>query len=93
MSGSLGFECGRSGQRLLRLCQQVRLEPASLGNLNSESVQSLLGKLLGACSSKPWGEIMIRSRPYTSPQQLVAVANEAWFSLKPESWLEVHGAR
>ncbi len=40
------------------------------------------------CGSIAWVRQMVNSRPFASLAEVVATADEAWWSLKPNDWLE-----
>lgn len=44
--------------------------------------------LLQCCGSKRWAKEMAQARPYQNLETLIARANEIWWSLPPEDWLE-----
>jgi OHCU decarboxylase len=43
---------------------------------------------LQCCGSKRWAREMAKSLPYQSPETLIASANDIWWSLQPDDWLE-----
>ena len=44
--------------------------------------------LLQCCGSKRWAQEMAQARPYQSLETLLAKANDVWWSLPSEDWLE-----
>ena len=44
--------------------------------------------LLQCCGSKRWAREMVQARPYRNPDTLIAKANDIWWSLEPDDWLE-----
>ena len=44
--------------------------------------------LLQCCGSKRWAETMADGRPYASLESLIANANDGWWALQREDWLE-----
>ena len=44
--------------------------------------------LLQCCGSKRWAETMADGRPYSSFETLIANANDAWWALQTDDWLE-----
>jgi OHCU decarboxylase len=44
--------------------------------------------LLQCCGSRRWAREMALAQPYQSPETLIAKANDIWWSLDPEDWLE-----
>ena len=45
-------------------------------------------ELLKCCGAARWAETVERERPYSSLEQLIARANEVWWSLDASNWLE-----
>jgi len=45
-------------------------------------------ELLKCCGATRWAETVERERPYSSLEQLIAKANEGWWSLDESDWLE-----
>lgn len=45
-------------------------------------------ELLKCCGATRWAETVERDRPYASLEQLVAKANDLWWSLTETDWLE-----
>lgn len=45
-------------------------------------------ELLKCCGAARWAETVERDRPYSSLEQLIARANEVWWSLTETDWLE-----
>ena len=56
--------------------------------LNSVPHEEALKALLQCCGSTRWAEEVSKSRPYSSLETLVASANDVWWSLQPNDWLE-----
>jgi OHCU decarboxylase len=44
--------------------------------------------LLQCCGSKRWAREMVQAQPYQNAETLIAKANDIWWSLEPEDWLE-----
>jgi len=44
--------------------------------------------LLQCCGSKRWAREMAQARPYQNVETLIAKANDVWWSLEAEDWLE-----
>ena len=44
--------------------------------------------LLQCCGSKRWAREMVQARPYQNVETLIAKANDIWWSLPSEDWLE-----
>jgi len=45
-------------------------------------------ELLQCCGSKRWAQEVANRRPYQSLEALITTANDIWWSLKPDDWLE-----
>jgi OHCU decarboxylase len=43
---------------------------------------------LQCCGSKRWAREMVQAQPYQNAETLIAKANDIWWSLEPEDWLE-----
>lgn len=56
--------------------------------LNQLSTSEAERALLQCCGSKRWAQEMAQGRPYESVETLIAKANDIWWSLPPEDWLE-----
>jgi OHCU decarboxylase len=56
--------------------------------LNSLAPQAAHHELLKCCGSRRWAERVAQARPYTSFHELIARANEIWWALDKEDWLE-----
>jgi OHCU decarboxylase len=59
-----------------------------LDALNSLPHDEAVNALLQCCGSKRWAEQMTNARPYPSLDALIKNANDTWWSLKPDDWLE-----
>jgi OHCU decarboxylase len=58
---------------------------AWLNELDPEAART---ELLKCCGATRWAEIVERDRPYASFEQLLAKANDVWWSLEEADWLE-----
>jgi OHCU decarboxylase len=56
--------------------------------LNELAPEEARKELLKCCGSTRWTETLERHRPYASLEQLIAKANDAWWSLNETDWLE-----
>ena len=56
-----------------------------LNSLNKSAAES---EFLKCCGSQAWSERMTNRRPFASTNDLIAKADDIWWSLKPEDWLE-----
>lgn len=59
-----------------------------LESLNSLTHEEAVKTLLQCCGSKRWSGDVAQSRPYSNLETLIAKANEVWWSLPPNEWLE-----
>ena len=56
--------------------------------LNSLSDGEAAKELLQCCGSKRWAAKMVETRPFHSLTELITRANEIWWSLDRDDWLE-----
>ena len=56
--------------------------------LNELAPEEARKELLKCCGATRWAETVARGRPYASLEQLIAKANDVWWSLKETDWLE-----
>ena len=56
--------------------------------LNTVSEETLREALMRCCGSTQWVEEMIQARPYRDWTTLVDIAEEIWYDLEEEDWLE-----
>lgn len=59
-----------------------------LNSLNSLPQDEAVKTLLQCCGSKRWAEETAAARPYQNLDALLTRANEIWWSLKTDDWLE-----
>jgi OHCU decarboxylase len=59
-----------------------------LNSLNSLSHDDAVKALLQCCGSERWAENVANARPYHSLEMLIASANDNWWSLHRDDWLE-----
>jgi OHCU decarboxylase len=59
-----------------------------LEQLNSMPHEQAVNELLQCCGSQRWAENVANARPYTNSETLIAKANDIWWSLESEDWLE-----
>ena len=65
------------------------MEPAGdLAWLNSLTADEAARELLQCCGSNRWATEMAKSRPYPSMEAVITRANEVWWSLDRNDWLE-----
>jgi len=62
---------------------QIRLD-----GLNSRSDDEAIAELQRCCGSHAWVEKMLARRPFQSVDELFCLADDIWFKLAPEDWLE-----
>jgi OHCU decarboxylase len=56
--------------------------------LNSLPADEAAKELLQCCGSKRWARQMANARPYENVANLITQANETWWSLDRDDWLE-----
>ena len=56
--------------------------------LNSLQHDEAVKALLQCCGSKRWAENVARARPHASLETLIANANDTWWALDRDDWLE-----
>jgi len=56
--------------------------------LNSLPAEEAANELLQCCGSKCWANQMVDARPFENLAQLLKQANEIWWSLHRDDWLE-----
>ena len=61
---------------------------ARLAWLNSLTADEAAKELLQCCGSKRWGKEIVTARPYASLETLLTRADEVWWSLDRNDWLE-----
>ena len=67
---------------------QNHSKPASLEWLNSLPPDEASKELLKCCGSARWAQAITQRRPYQTVDELVRIANEVWWSLERNDWLE-----
>ena len=60
----------------------------NLKELNTFAIDDVFNELIKCCSSKNWAQELIEKRPFDSIEKLKELAEETWFSLSKEDWLE-----
>lgn len=56
--------------------------------LNTLPADEAASELLKCCGSRRWAHGMVSCRPYDSLESLFESANDIWWSLQPNDWLE-----
>jgi OHCU decarboxylase len=56
--------------------------------LNTLPAEEAAKELLQCCGSRRWAQEMANRRPYQSLETLIKTANDVWWSLQPNDWLE-----
>ncbi|HSS22405.1 MAG TPA: 2-oxo-4-hydroxy-4-carboxy-5-ureidoimidazoline decarboxylase [Pyrinomonadaceae bacterium] len=59
-----------------------------LQHLNLLSATAAAQEFLKCCGSRGWAHRMADSRSYQNAKELLATANQVWWSLDPQDWLE-----
>lgn len=62
------------------------MSPAEL--LNSLSAEQAEAELLKCCGSTRWARQLLAQRPFADLTELLSKADETWWSLGPDDWLE-----
>lgn len=66
--------------------------PAGLRALNEAPEPEAIERLLACCGSRRWAREMAERRPFADVDALAAAADEVWWELDPEDWLEAFAA-
>ena len=61
---------------------------SNLAWLNTLPVEEAAKELLQCCGSKRWAKEMASRRPFQNVEALLRAANDIWWSLSPDDWLE-----
>jgi OHCU decarboxylase len=56
--------------------------------MNTLPAEKAVKELLQCCGSERWAQEMANRRPYQDVEALVRAANDIWWSLRPDDWLE-----
>jgi OHCU decarboxylase len=56
--------------------------------LNELPAEEAAKEVLQCCGSRRWAQELANRRPYSNLETLLASANEIWWSLRPDDWLE-----
>jgi len=56
--------------------------------LNSLTPEDAAKELRQCCGSRRWAEQMSNNRPYSTLESLITHADQLWWSLTPDDWLE-----
>ena len=56
--------------------------------LNSLTAEDAANELLQCCGSRRWTEQMSSDRPYSTLEALLTHADQVWWALTPDDWLE-----
>ena len=59
-----------------------------LASFNEVATEEARQELLKCCGAVRWAKTVERDRPYASLEQLIAKANDVWWSLDETDWLE-----
>ena len=62
--------------------------PNGLRRLNLLQPEAAAGEFLKCCGSKEWAQQMGRHLPFRGERDLFETAEQIWWSLAPEDWLE-----
>ncbi|HWN10614.1 MAG TPA: 2-oxo-4-hydroxy-4-carboxy-5-ureidoimidazoline decarboxylase [Pyrinomonadaceae bacterium] len=61
---------------------------ANLKRLNLLPASEAEGELLKCCGSRYWARQVAAARPFTSVEELTGKAEQFWWDLQPDDWLE-----
>lgn len=61
---------------------------AGLQRFNDAEPRQAKKALLACCGSEVWAEAMVDGRPYPAPDDLFRAAEDTWFLLPQDEWLE-----
>ncbi len=61
---------------------------SNLTIINSLSIEEARRELVRCCGSTRWAEAMIERRPFSTTAELFEAADQIWYNLSPEDWLE-----
>jgi OHCU decarboxylase len=60
----------------------------NLESLNSLAPEDATKAFVQCCGSSRWAQAITAGRPYDNVEDLIARANDIWWSLQPSDWLE-----
>ena len=69
-------------------CIEMQTSPHDLASLNELDAEEARKELLKCCGATRWAGAVEQSRPYRDVEELIAQANEIWWSLTDSDWLE-----
>ena len=62
--------------------------PTALERLNLLPASEAGNELLKCCGSREWAARLVAAEPFTNVDDLIAKADQVWWSLEPHDWLE-----
>lgn len=65
---------------------------AGLARLHALEAGAAVAELLACCGSRRWAQAMAAARPFGSKEELLSRADEMWWDLDAEDWLEAFRA-
>lgn len=68
------------------------MSAAGLQRLNRLPAEAARQELLTCCGSRAWAKLLAIRRPFPDEEALLAAADEVWWSLSPDDWLEAFRA-
>lgn len=68
--------------------RELQGEVLNLDQLNNLADDTAATEFLKCCGSRNWAKFMSGSRPFMDVDGLTAMANEIWWKLEQEDWLE-----
>ncbi|HVS01377.1 MAG TPA: 2-oxo-4-hydroxy-4-carboxy-5-ureidoimidazoline decarboxylase [Thermoanaerobaculia bacterium] len=66
--------------------------PSALARWNALPEAEAVRELLSCCACRRWAERLVAGRAYATVAELAAAADEVWWSLAPDDWLEALSA-
>lgn len=63
-----------------------------LSELNSLPVEEARRAMKACCGSRAWADRMVEQRPFPDLSSLLTAAEEVWWDLSPDDWLEAFAA-
>ncbi len=66
----------------------MQVNEINLERINRLDEEAFREELHRCCGSRGWVELMLARRPFTDDPALLKTAEESWFSLSREDWLE-----
>ncbi len=78
--------------RVVGVPDEAALAEAGTARLNVLAARRAQRELLRCCGSGPWADQVAAARPYRDFDELLTTAEQIWWDLDPEDWLEAFRA-